>query len=110
MSHGTNTVELFLIAMLIIFAFNILFWMFFEQAGSSFTFLADQIVNRDLGGWTFPTAWFQSVIQCCFGFLERASTSFRAATASASATFRASVMPPDAVMGRPQSRARSSRP
>ena len=49
------------IAMMIIFTFNILFWMFFEQAGSSFTFLADQIVNRDLGGFTFPTAWFQSV-------------------------------------------------
>jgi POT family proton-dependent oligopeptide transporter len=49
------------IAMLIIFAFNILFWMFFEQAGSSFNFLADQIVDRDLGGWTFPVAWFQSV-------------------------------------------------
>ena len=49
------------IAMLIIFVFNILFWMFFEQAGSSFTFLADQIVNRDLGGFIFPTAWFQSV-------------------------------------------------
>ena len=50
------------IAMLIIFVFNILFWMFFEQAGSSFTFLADQIVNRDLGGWTLPDrAWFQSV-------------------------------------------------
>jgi POT family proton-dependent oligopeptide transporter len=28
------------IAMLIIFVFNILFWMFFEQAGSSFNFLA----------------------------------------------------------------------
>jgi POT family proton-dependent oligopeptide transporter len=49
------------IAMLIIFTFNVMFWMFFEQAGSSFTFLADNIVNRDLGGWTFPTAWFQSV-------------------------------------------------
>ncbi len=49
------------IAMMIIFVFNILFWMFFEQAGSSFTFLADQIVNRDLGGFIFPTAWFQSV-------------------------------------------------
>ena len=49
------------IAMMIIFTFNILFWMFFEQAGSSFTFLADQIVNRDLGGFIFPTAWFQSV-------------------------------------------------
>jgi POT family proton-dependent oligopeptide transporter len=49
------------IALMIIFTFNILFWMFFEQAGSSFTFLADQIVNRDLGGFIFPTAWFQSV-------------------------------------------------
>jgi len=49
------------IAMLIIFAFNILFWMFFEQAGSSFTFLADNIVDRDLGGFIFPTGWFQSV-------------------------------------------------
>ena len=49
------------IAMMIIFFFNILFWCFFEQAGSSFTFLADQIVNRDFGDWTFPVAWFQSV-------------------------------------------------
>ena len=49
------------IAMLIIFAFNILFWMFFEQAGSSFTFLAESIVERNLGWMVFPTAWFQSV-------------------------------------------------
>ncbi|WP_199100762.1 oligopeptide:H+ symporter [Dyella sp. ASV21] len=49
------------IAMLIIFAFNVLFWMFFEQAGSSFTFLADKIVNRQFSGFEFPTAWFQSV-------------------------------------------------
>ncbi|MBW7932292.1 MAG: peptide MFS transporter, partial [Gemmatimonadaceae bacterium] len=49
------------IAMLLIFVFNIMFWMFFEQAGSSFTFLADQIVNRQFGDWTFPTGWFQSV-------------------------------------------------
>ncbi len=49
------------IAMLIIFAFNILFWMFFEQAGSSFTFLAENIVNRKFGDWIFPTGWFQSV-------------------------------------------------
>ena len=49
------------IAMLIVFFFNVLFWMFFEQAGSSFTFLAKEIVDRDLGGFVFPTAWFQSV-------------------------------------------------
>jgi len=49
------------IAMLIIFAFNILFWMFFEQAGSSFNFLAQDVVHRDFGGWEFPVGWFQSV-------------------------------------------------
>ncbi|RYD15672.1 MAG: MFS transporter [Lysobacteraceae bacterium] len=49
------------IAMLIIFAFNVLFWMFFEQAGSSFNFLADKIVDREFGSWVFPVAWFQSV-------------------------------------------------
>ena len=49
------------IAMLVIFVFNVLFWMFFEQAGSSFTFLADRIVNREFGDWTFPLEWFQSV-------------------------------------------------
>ncbi|MBL8297577.1 MAG: MFS transporter [Rhodanobacteraceae bacterium] len=62
------------IAMLLIFAFNVLFWMFFEQAGSSFTFLADKIVDRGIfsggmadfikgitGDTVFPNAWFQSV-------------------------------------------------
>jgi len=49
------------IAMLVIFVFNVLFFMFFEQAGSSFNFLAQNIVDRDLGGWVFPVAWFQSV-------------------------------------------------
>jgi POT family proton-dependent oligopeptide transporter len=49
------------LAMLLIFVFNILFWMFFEQAGSSFNFLAEKIVNRNFGDWVFPVAWFQSV-------------------------------------------------
>ena len=49
------------IAMLLLFAFNVLFWMFFEQAGSSFNFLAQNIVDRQMFGWEFPTGWFQSV-------------------------------------------------
>jgi len=50
------------IAMLVLFLFNMLFFMFFEQAGSSFNFLAENIVDRSLfGGWEFPTGWFQSV-------------------------------------------------
>lgn len=48
-------------AMIVLFIFNILFWMFFEQAGSSFNFLAENIVNRDFGGWQFPVGWFQSI-------------------------------------------------
>src|SRR3546814_49613 len=50
------------IAMLVLFAFNVLFWMFFEQAGSSFNFLAQNLVDRSMfGGWEFPVGWFQSV-------------------------------------------------
>ncbi len=49
------------IAMFVIFAFNVLFFMFFEQAGSSFNFLAQNIVDRDLGTWVFPVGWFQLV-------------------------------------------------
>ena len=49
------------IAMLLIFGFNVMFWVFFEQAGSSFNFLAEKIVDRTMGDWIFPTAWFQSV-------------------------------------------------
>ncbi|WP_432377482.1 peptide MFS transporter [Duganella sp. P38] len=49
------------IAMLVIFFFNITFWCFFEQAGSSFTFLAEKIVDREMFNWIFPVAWFQTV-------------------------------------------------
>ena len=59
------------IAMLIILTFNVFFWCFFEQAGSSFNFLAEKIVDRSIGfeslfmalagGKEFPVSWFQSV-------------------------------------------------
>ncbi len=50
------------VAMLIIFAFNIVFWMFYFQLGTSFNFLAENLVDRRMfGGWVFPVGWFQSV-------------------------------------------------
>ncbi len=50
------------IACLIMFFFNIIFFMFFEQAGSSFTFLAQNIVDRTItDAVEFKIAWFQSV-------------------------------------------------
>ena len=59
------------IAMLIILTFNVFFWCYFEQAGSSFNFLAEKIIDRDIGMHglfnalagenNFPVSWFQSV-------------------------------------------------
>jgi POT family proton-dependent oligopeptide transporter len=48
-------------AMVALFIFNMFFWCFFEQAGSSLNFLAENIVNRNFGGWEFPVGWFQSI-------------------------------------------------
>jgi POT family proton-dependent oligopeptide transporter len=59
--HDTVQVQR-VIAMLIIFAFNLLFWMFYFQLGTSFNFLAENMVDRKMfGGWEFPVGWFQSV-------------------------------------------------
>jgi len=50
------------IACLLMFLFNVIFCMFFEQAGSSFTFLAQNIVDRNITStFDFKIAWFQSV-------------------------------------------------
>ncbi len=49
-------------ACLIMCGFNVIFFMFFEQAGSSFTFLAQNIVDRNITEtFEFKIAWFQSV-------------------------------------------------
>ncbi len=50
------------IACLIMCGFNVIFFMFFEQAGSSFTFLAQNLVDRSItDAIEFKIAWFQSV-------------------------------------------------
>jgi proton-dependent oligopeptide transporter, POT family len=61
LKHGRVQVDR-VVAMLVIFAFNILFWMFYFQLGTSFNFLAANLVDREMfGGWVFPVGWFQSV-------------------------------------------------
>lgn len=45
----------------ILFVFSILFWMTYEQAGSSLTLFADRLTNNAILGWAFPSSWFQSV-------------------------------------------------
>lgn len=41
--------------------FVIFFWSAFEQAGASLTIFADQQTNRNIGSWTMPASWFQSI-------------------------------------------------
>lgn len=41
--------------------FVIFFWSAFEQAGASLTFFAAEQTQRDLGFFTVPTSWFQSL-------------------------------------------------
>jgi POT family proton-dependent oligopeptide transporter len=45
----------------ILAAFVTFFWAGFEQAGSSLTLYTDRYINRQVGSFTIPTSWFQSV-------------------------------------------------
>jgi proton-dependent oligopeptide transporter, POT family len=49
------------IVIFILFVFSILFWMTYEQAGSSLTLFADRLTKTTILGWTYPSSWFQSV-------------------------------------------------
>ena len=47
---------------LILFLFATVFWMGYEQAGSSLNLFAEQMTNRQItAAWEFPASWFQSV-------------------------------------------------
>jgi len=45
----------------ILFVFSILFWMTYEQAGSSLTLFADRLTRTTILSWQYPSSWFQSV-------------------------------------------------
>ncbi|HET7433341.1 MAG TPA: peptide MFS transporter [Thermoanaerobaculia bacterium] len=45
----------------ILFLFSILFWMAFEQAGSSFNLFAERYTNLNMFGWNIPASTLQSV-------------------------------------------------
>ena len=45
----------------VFFAFTVLFWSVYEQAGSSLTLFADRLTRNEAFGWAFPSSWFQSV-------------------------------------------------
>lgn len=50
-----------MIVLLLSFLIIIVFWGAFEQAGGLLNIYARDKINRMIGGWEFPTAWFQSM-------------------------------------------------
>ena len=50
-----------ILVIFILFVFSIIFWMTFEQAGSSLTLFADRLTRNAILGQSFPSSWFQSV-------------------------------------------------
>jgi POT family proton-dependent oligopeptide transporter len=50
-----------LIALLVVFAFTIVFWTGFEQAATSLNFFAQQNTDRTVWGFAVPASWLQSV-------------------------------------------------
>lgn len=64
------------LVILVLFASSALFWMGFEQAGSSFTIFAKDYTVREYWGWEFPAGWFQSVNPALIIILAPLVTSF----------------------------------
>lgn len=59
---GLTTVERSrLKAYLALFLAAAVFWMIFDQAGSTLNLFAEQHTDRDVGGWQMPASWLQSV-------------------------------------------------
>jgi len=50
-----------LTALLVLFAFTIVFWMAFEQASTSMNFFAQDRTDRQIGNFMIPAGWFQSI-------------------------------------------------
>lgn len=57
--RGDERRRVLVIFMLVVF--SIIFWMTFEQAGSSLTLFADRLTRNQIIGFQFPSSWFQSV-------------------------------------------------
>jgi POT family proton-dependent oligopeptide transporter len=48
-------------AILVLFAFTIMFWAAYEQKGASLNLFAKTLVDTQIFGWQFPASWLQSL-------------------------------------------------
>ncbi len=62
LNKGLTRVEKTKIGVIFIVSFFVIFfWAAFEQAGASLTFFAEEQTQRQVGSFTVPASWFQSV-------------------------------------------------
>jgi proton-dependent oligopeptide transporter, POT family len=50
-----------LVVIWVLFLFSTIFWMAFEQAGSSLNLFADELTRKTIFGFAYPSSWMQSV-------------------------------------------------
>jgi POT family proton-dependent oligopeptide transporter len=50
-----------LVVIAVLFAAAIVFWMAYEQAGSTLNLFADRSTHNAIFGWSFPPSWYQSL-------------------------------------------------
>jgi POT family proton-dependent oligopeptide transporter len=62
LAQGSATVDAQrLLVIFWLFILAAVFWMGFEQAGSSMNLFARDLTDRDIAGWTMPASWLQNV-------------------------------------------------
>ena len=59
--HWTPVERKRLVAIAVLFVASVLFWSVFEQAGSTLSLFAERSTDKQVGGYSFPASWFQSV-------------------------------------------------
>ncbi len=59
--HLSSTEKKRVAVIMVLFAFAAIFWSAFEQAPTSLNLFARDFTDRQLGGFTIPATWFQSV-------------------------------------------------
>ena len=60
-SEWTREERRSLVVIAVLFAAAVVFWMAYEQAGSTLNLFADRSTNNTLLGYSFPASWYQSL-------------------------------------------------
>ena len=61
LAHDNKVEREQLLAAISLILFSIIFFLCFQQSGSSMNLFADRLVDREIAGWTIPASMFQSL-------------------------------------------------